>query len=93
MLEQAEVDRFRRQIRSLAKRVAMDDPEALAQLHDIVELARAYEFAAAHELHDGTPGSLGMGSGGYSWTEIAAAQGVSRQAMRQRYLVTGSCDA
>lgn len=65
----------RRVIRAYARRVANGDVEALS---DMVQLSAALDAAlqdAANGLHDF----------GYSWTEIAARLGVSRQAVRQRW--------
>lgn len=65
----------RRFAKALAGRAAEGDTEALEQL---VEVAAAVDDAialASRSLH----------GFGYSWTEIAAVLGVTRQAARQRF--------
>lgn len=64
-----------RMIRAHSKRVAVGSPE---DLRDLVALRAQLDEAindGAQALHDT----------GVSWTEIAAALGVSRQAARQRF--------
>ena len=67
-----------RMIRAHSKRVAVGSPEDLRDLVDLVALRAQLDEAindGAQALHDT----------GVSWTEIAAALGVSRQAARQRF--------
>jgi len=65
-----------RMMRAHARRVAAGSAEDLADLVALrAELDQAID-AGARALHD---------DGGLSWTEIATALGVSRQAARQRF--------
>lgn len=65
----------RRIIRAHGRRVADSDPTALA---DMIALREALD-AAIDDAVDG------LRAAGFSWTEIAAELGVSRQAARQRW--------
>lgn len=65
----------RRILRAASRRMALADPEDLAEL---IMLRSAVDEAidnAARGLHDG----------GASWTQIGAAVGISRQAAQQRW--------
>lgn len=62
----------RRVIRSLGKRV---DTEALAAFADLRRELELAEAASARALH----------AEGFSWTEIGAVMGITRQAARQRF--------
>lgn len=66
----------RRMIRAYGRRVADGDVEALPALVALVDELEA----AAQTAVDGLRGY------GYSWTEIAARLGVTRQAARQRWM-------
>jgi hypothetical protein len=65
----------RRIIRSYAKRVATGDVEALA---DMVALSSFFDDAI-------TTAVTGLRDYGYSWSEIAARLGMTRQAAQQRW--------
>ena len=65
----------RRVIRAHAKRVAAGDIDALA---DMTGLATELDEAIAQAV-------IGLREAGYSWAEIAARLGVSRQAAQQRW--------
>lgn len=68
----------RRVLRAMGRR-ASDDVDALAELVALrAELDRVAD-QAARDCH----------AAGYSWTEIARALGVSRQAARQRFALPG----
>lgn len=68
---------LRRAIRAYSKRVASGDIEAVAEM-----------AALAGELNDATGRAVrGLHDFGYSWTEIAARLGISRQGARQRWAV------
>jgi hypothetical protein len=70
---------IRRAIRAYGRRVADGDVEALPGLLALsAELEQALGMAVA-----------GLRNHGYSWTEIAARIGVTRQAARQRW--AGDC--
>ena len=66
---------IRRAIRAYAKRVAAGDVDALA---DMTGLATELDEAIAQTV-------LGLRESGYSWADIAARLGVSRQAAQQRW--------
>jgi ribosomal protein S20 len=66
---------IRRVIRAHAKRVAAGDIDALA---DMTGLATELDKAIAQAV-------VGIREAGYSWAEIAARLGVSRQAAQQRW--------
>ena len=65
----------RRIIRAYARRVATGDVEALA---DMVALAEDLDAAIGAAV-------TGLRAHGYSWAEIAARLGISRQAAQQRW--------
>jgi ribosomal protein S20 len=65
----------RRAIRAYARRVAAGDVDALA---DMTGLATELDEAIAQAV-------LGLREAGYSWADIAARLGVSRQAAQQRW--------
>lgn len=76
MLEPARRTRTLRELRSIAKEVGSNDPEAFAEL---VELAREFDELvkdAANELRT---------SSGYSWADLARPIGVTRSAVQQKY--------
>jgi ribosomal protein S20 len=66
---------IRRVIRAHARRVAAGDVDALA---DMTGLATELDEAIAQAV-------LGLRRSGYSWADIAARLGVSRQAAQQRW--------
>jgi hypothetical protein len=65
----------RRIIRAYAKRVATGDVEALA---DMVALAAILDNAITEAV-------TGLRAHGYSWADIAARLGITRQAAHQRW--------
>jgi ribosomal protein S20 len=66
---------IRRVIRAHARRVAAGDVDALT---DMTGLATELDEAIAQAV-------LGLRKAGYSWAEIAARLGVTRQAAQQRW--------
>ena len=75
-VENDEYARFvRRVMRAYARRVARGDVEALA---DMTGLATELDEAIAQAV-------IGLRDAGYSWAEIAARLGVTRQAAQQRW--------
>ena len=75
-VENDEYARFvRRVVRAYARRVAGGDVDALA---DMTGLATELDEAIAEAV-------IGLREAGYSWAEIAARLGVSRQAAQQRW--------
>jgi len=67
----------RRMVRAYGRRVADGDVEALPALVALVDELEAAAQSAVDGLRDNY---------GYSWTEIAARLGVTRQAARQRWM-------
>jgi DNA-directed RNA polymerase specialized sigma24 family protein len=65
----------RRIVRAYARRVATGDVEALT---DMVALSSGLDDAIGQAV-------TGLRSHGYSWAEIAARLGISRQAAQQRW--------
>jgi hypothetical protein len=65
----------RRIIRAYARRVATGDVEALT---DMVALAAVVDDAIGHAV-------TGLRGHGYSWADIAARLGITRQAAHQRW--------
>jgi hypothetical protein len=65
----------RRIVRAYARRVASGDVEALA---DLVDLATQIDAAISEAV-------TGLRACGYSWAEIAARLGITRQAAQQRW--------
>ena len=73
----------RRVIRAWARRVAAGDVDAVSDM-----------AAAAHELDDALHDAVtGLRGKGYSWAEIAARLGVTRQAAHQRWGGSGKAAA
>lgn len=66
-----------RMLRALARRAAEGDLEAIEQLAELQQTLTDTTRQAGAGLH----------AFGYSWTEIAAATGTTRQAARQRFAV------
>lgn len=76
MLEPSRITRTERELRSLAATVGSDDPEALAELVKLAAWITAELVPqAGRTLHER----------GYSWAEIAAPLGVSRQSAQERF--------
>lgn len=73
MLEPEEVKRWERNARALGRKA--DDAEGLAQVLALVQTFEDEAMRAVTRL-------LGLG---YSWAYLAAAQGVSKQALQQRH--------
>lgn len=76
MLEPSRITRTERELRSLADTVAGDDPEALAELVRIAHWLNTHLVPqTARRQHEG----------GYSWAEIAAPLGITRQSAQERF--------
>lgn len=85
MLEPAEIKRWERLTAAMLNHAANDDPEAFAQVVAILAQATAKLPQVAAELRgtlDSRPASF---DAAYSWAEIAAPLGITRQAAQQRY--------
>jgi hypothetical protein len=72
----AYADMMRRMMRAYLRRVADGDPEDLAGLITFIDES---ERALAHTVRDMRKAY------GWSWTQIGAALGISRQAAQQRF--------
>lgn len=87
MLEQAEVDRWRRLTRAMIRQATASqgtdpergapDPEAFAQVLAVLAEAQQLLPGACAELR----------AQGFSWSDIAAPLGVTRSAAQQRFRV------
>lgn len=84
MLEPEEIRRWGRQIESLANKVGHDDPEALRQMACLAEAMTTATKLAANMLVAEYRDGPGDRSFRYSWGEIGAALGISRQAAWER---------
>lgn len=76
MLEPDERKRWERNLRAMLRHASDQDPEGFAEIVQLLDGAVAQLPEAAQrmrELH------------GYSWTEIAAPLGVTRQSARERF--------
>jgi hypothetical protein len=86
MLERAEVDRWRRLTAAMIRTAGKEDPEALAQVLDVLAQVPDLLVDAVSELRGypvDRPNSAYLDA--YSWADIAAALGVSRQAAQKRF--------
>lgn len=75
MLEPARRTRTLRELRSIAKEVGANDPEAFAELVAIREAFDVLIRAAVDEQR----------RNGYSWADLARPLGITRSAVNQRY--------
>lgn len=74
----------RRVLASLVRRAGEGDLFSLEALHNLETIAAVSLYQAGKAAHDGPAH--------YSWTEIAAELGISRQAARQRFGVRDGDD-
>jgi hypothetical protein len=85
MLETAEIERWRRMTAAMLRHAAEDDPEAFAQVVEILDDARDQLPLVAQALR-AKADPLGTSYlHGFSWSHIGAALGVTRQAAQQRF--------
>lgn len=84
MLEPTEVARWERLTAAMLRHAAQDDPEALSQVVKVLDGAYSKLPTVVAELRAPAQHNGGMAPG-YSWSQIAAALGVSRQAAAQRF--------
>lgn len=76
VVETAEYAGFaRRAVAALGRRVATGDVEAIVEM---VKVSEALDNAMAEAI-------VGLRDAGYSWAEIGARLGISRQAVQQRW--------
>jgi len=85
MLEQREIDRWRRLTDAMLRHAAEDDPEAFAQVVDILDRAQAKLPAVADRLRDDQVREGVNYAPRYSWAHLANALGVTRSAVQQRF--------
>jgi hypothetical protein len=85
MLEQKEIDRWRRLTDAMLRHAAADDPEAFAQVVEILDRAQAKLPAVAAELTNPNGLSAQTIGGSYSWGVLGRALGVTRSAAHQRF--------
>lgn len=78
MIEQRDIDRFRRELRTLAAKA--DDPEGFATAVQLMGELEAALVGQADKLRQPTAHARG-----YSWADLARPLGVSRQAVAQRW--------
>lgn len=85
MLEPTEVKRWERMTDAMLRHAAADDPAAFAQVVAVLDRARAKLPQVANDLCGYEPDGRTFPGGEYSWGDIGAALGISRQAARQRF--------
>lgn len=85
MLEPAEVKRWERMTDAMLRHAAADDPAAFAQVVAVLDRARASLPNVADRLVYGAGQVYPTTRETYSWGDIGAALGISRQAARQRF--------
>ena len=73
MWEPSQSRRFERDVRAIGRNV--DDPAALAEAFGLIEQLKQHVAAAAQRLYDE----------GYSYGDLAAELGTSRQAIAKRW--------
>jgi hypothetical protein len=85
MLEPREIQSWRTLTATMLRHAGADDPAAMRQVADILAEATANLAQVAAELRSDRADGAGAGAGGYSWTDVGAAFGISRQAAAQRF--------
>lgn len=85
MFEPSEVARWERLTLAMIRNAANDDPEAFAQIVAVVDRAAALLPGAAQRLVVNSGDQLVWIAGGFSWSSIGRALGVSRQAAWKRF--------
>lgn len=78
MIEPEDVARYRRELAAML-RAACDDPKAMAQVAELLTAAQAGLPVVARRLI----------TQGYSWSDVGAELGVSRQAAWRRFGAAG----
>lgn len=80
MIDVDDLKRFRRELNAMLVRAGSDDPEAFAQVVQLLDQARdglAVSAAMLREPHGDVPG--------YSWADLAAPLGIRRQTAAVRF--------
>lgn len=95
MYEPEFVEYLRRSLLSAIRVAGTDDPEAFRQVLDVLDDAQQAVTDAAYQLHWGQDVSDEDAPEAvqYSWAEIGAALGISRQAARSRFALVGELAA
>lgn len=87
MLDKAEMGRWERLTDAMLLHAANDDPEAFAQVVQVLERAKAKLPMVAAELRGAHDYSLKDRKGHYSWADLARALGIRRQSAMERFAV------
>lgn len=85
MLDREEIARWGRLTAAMLEHAANDDTEAFAQVVELLETAARELPTVAAMLRLPKPLPDGSLAPGYSWAEIAAPLGVTRQAAAKRF--------
>lgn len=85
MLEPEEMRRWERMTAAMLRRAADDDPEAFAQVVKVLDQARAELPDVCARVRAAAGPDARRGAPFYSWAQIGAALGVTRQAAAQRF--------
>jgi hypothetical protein len=81
MMEPVEIARWKRNLAAMINAASTDDPETFATVAQLLNDAQAQLPAACQQMRQ--PASNGLP--GYTWAEIAAPLGTTRQAAQMRY--------
>jgi hypothetical protein len=76
MLEPSDLARYERELRAMLRRIGDEDPEGIAELVHLIDRAHGEldtAVAVARIRH------------GWSWAQLAAPTGLTRQALAQRF--------
>jgi hypothetical protein len=92
VLESRSFDGWQRLSRSVLAQVATDDPEALAQVINHLAEVQAALPAVVARMREATTLEDGTVVPGYSWAQIGAALGITRQSAQARFQVKADAD-
>lgn len=85
MLEPEEIKRWERMTAAMLRHAGKDDPEAFAQIVGVLDGARAKLPDVCAHLRGLEDVDSGESRPTYSWAQIAAPLGVTRQAAAMRF--------
>lgn len=85
MLDKEEIRRWERLTDAMLDHAAADDPAAFAQVVDVLNRAYAQLPDVAARLRENSDDKARTGAPAYSWSDLAAALGITRQGAQQRY--------
>jgi hypothetical protein len=85
MLDRDEMGRWQRLTAAMLAQAASDDPEAFAQVVVLLDRARELLPDVADHLRATATDTTHGNARGYSWADLAAALGVTRSAVAQRF--------